>query len=128
LRPTAVTSGMWVPTSNGSRPFELRRVSRPNDCAPCSTHHDTELAVLLHRGEHVARAQQHLHDLLKGLLLECVNVGHVRDDVAPDELASFCLHALAAATTLRSKAAVRRLVAVTLAGLQPEAKALRPGR
>jgi hypothetical protein len=35
------------------------------------------------------------------------------------ELASYCLHALTAAGTLPSKAAVRRLVTVTLAGLHP---------
>jgi AcrR family transcriptional regulator len=81
-------------------------------------HHGTELAALLHRGEHVARAQQHLRDLLRDLLAECVEAGEVRDDVAPGELASYCLHALAAAGSLPSKAAVRRLVAVTLAGLR----------
>ena len=45
--------------------------------------------------------------------------GDVRDDVAPDELASYCLHALAAAGDLPSEDAGRRLVAVTLAGLRP---------
>jgi hypothetical protein len=45
--------------------------------------------------------------------------GDVRDDVAPEELASYCLHAITAATSLSSKAAVRRLVSVILAGLQP---------
>jgi hypothetical protein len=45
--------------------------------------------------------------------------GDVRNDVAPDELAIYCLHALTAAGSLRSKAAVRRLVKVTLAGLRP---------
>src|SRR5260370_6350259 len=84
-------------------------------------HHGTELAVLLHRGEHVARAQQHLSGLVRGLLEECVKTGDVRDDIAPDELASYCLHALSAASSLRSKTAVRRLVAVTLAGLRPPA-------
>jgi hypothetical protein len=44
--------------------------------------------------------------------------GELRDDVAPDELAIYCLHALGAASTLPSKAAVRRLVVVTLAGLR----------
>ncbi len=34
-------------------------------------------------------------------------------------LASYCLHALKAAHGLPSKAAVRRLVAVTLSGLRP---------
>ena len=32
--------------------------------------HGTELATLLHRGEHVARAEQHLRDLLAGLIAE----------------------------------------------------------
>ncbi|MGH2826942.1 MAG: hypothetical protein ACRDKF_08220 [Actinomycetota bacterium] len=45
--------------------------------------------------------------------------GDVRGDVAADELVSYCLHALTAASGLPSKAAVRRLVAVTLAGLHP---------
>jgi AcrR family transcriptional regulator len=84
-------------------------------------HHGTELAALLHRGEHVARAQQQLSDLLRDLLTEAAEAGDVRDDVAPDELASYCLHALAAASSLPSKAAVRRLVTVTLAGLRPRA-------
>jgi AcrR family transcriptional regulator len=82
-------------------------------------HHGTELAALLHRGEHVARAQQQLIDLIRDLLTEVAETGGVRDDVAPDELASYCLHALTAASNLPSKAAVRRLVKVTLAGLRP---------
>jgi len=82
-------------------------------------HHGTELAALLHRGEHVARAQQQLSDMIRDLLTEGAETGDIRDDVAPDELASYCLHALAAASSLPSKAAVRRLVTVTLAGLRP---------
>ena len=82
-------------------------------------HHDSELAELLHRGEHVARAQQQLHDMIRDLLAEAAKSGDVRDDVAPEELASYCLHALAAASSLPSEAAVRRLVTVTLAGLRP---------
>lgn len=82
-------------------------------------HHGTELAALVHRGEHVARAQQQLSTLIRGLLTETAVAGDVRDDVAPDELASYCLHALAAASNLPSKAAVRRLVTVILAGLHP---------
>jgi transcriptional regulator SbtR-like protein len=53
------------------------------------------------------------------LLAEGANVGAIRNDVAPGELASYCLHALTAASSLPSKAAVRRLVEVTLAGLHP---------
>jgi AcrR family transcriptional regulator len=83
-------------------------------------HHGTELAALLHRGEHVARAQQHLGDFVRDLLAEAAAAtGDVRDDVPPDELASYCLQALTAARSLPSKSAVRRLVAVTLAGLRP---------
>jgi AcrR family transcriptional regulator len=84
-------------------------------------HHDTELAGLLHGGKHVARAQQHLRGLIRDLLAEGADSGYVRDDVAPDELARYCLHALTAAAGLPSKAAVRRLVTVTLAGLQRRA-------
>jgi AcrR family transcriptional regulator len=86
-----------------------------------STHqlYDAELAAHLHRGEHVARAQQKLRDMIRDLLTEAAKTGDLRDDVAPDELASYCLHALAAASSLPSKAAVRRLVTVTLAGLRP---------
>jgi AcrR family transcriptional regulator len=80
--------------------------------------HDTELAALLHRGEHLVHAQQHLRDLIAGLLAEGAQTGDIRDDVAPEELASYCLHALTAAGNLPSKAAVHRLVQVTLAGLR----------
>ena len=81
--------------------------------------HSTELAALLHRGEHVARAQRQLRGFIRDLLTDGVATGEVRDDVAPEELASYCLHALTAASTVPSKVAVRRLVAVTLAGLRP---------
>jgi len=79
----------------------------------------TELAALLHRGEHVAQAQQHLTDIIRDLLTEAAETGDVRGDIASEELASYCLHALAAASSLPSKAAVCRLVRVTLAGLRP---------
>jgi AcrR family transcriptional regulator len=82
-------------------------------------HHDTELAALLHRGEHVVRAQQRLRDMFRDLLSEAAQSSNFREDVAPEELASYCIHALAAAGSLPSKAAVHRLVAVTLAGLRP---------
>jgi AcrR family transcriptional regulator len=81
-------------------------------------HPGPEVAALLHRGAHLTRAQQQVHDLIKDLLTEAAASGEVRDDVAPEELASYCLHALTAAGSLPSKAAVRRLVSVTLAGLR----------
>jgi AcrR family transcriptional regulator len=82
-------------------------------------HPGPDLAALLHRGAHFSRAQQHVHDLIKDLLAEAAATGNLRDDVTPDELATYCLHALGAASSLPSKAAVRRLVWVTLAGLRP---------
>ena len=84
--------------------------------------HGTELAALVHRGEHLARAHQHLSDLIRDLLAEAAKTGDIRNDVAPEELASYCLNALTAASSLPSEAAVRRLVTVTLNGLRP------PGR
>jgi AcrR family transcriptional regulator len=81
-------------------------------------HHGTELAALLHGGEHVLRAQEHLREFIRDLLAEGAKAGDLRNDVAPDELAAYCLHALTAAGSLPSKAAVRRLVTVTLAGLR----------
>lgn len=82
-------------------------------------HHDAELAALLHRDEQAVRAEHHLRSLVQELMIEAAEAGLVRTDVAPDELVSYCLHALSAASSLPHKAAVRRLVAVTLAGLRP---------
>lgn len=81
-------------------------------------HDGTELSAPLHRGKHVAGAQQHLREFIRELLVEGADRGELRNDVSPDELASFCLHALTAASSLPTKAAVRRLVMVTLAGLR----------
>ena len=81
--------------------------------------HRSELAAHLHQAGHVTRAQQHLRHLVRDLVTDAAAAGQIRGDVAADELAAFCLHALAAATSLPSKAAVRRLVQVTLAGLRP---------
>ena len=80
--------------------------------------HGTELAGLLHRGHHVAHAQRQVRDLFRDLLCEAAEAGEIRADVSPEELASYCLHALGAAGSLRSRAAVRRLVGVVLAGVQ----------
>ncbi|HET9139073.1 TetR/AcrR family transcriptional regulator [Actinophytocola sp.] len=81
--------------------------------------HGSELAALLHRGEHLAPAQQRLRTMVRQLLTEAAAAGEVRADMAVEELAGYCLHALDAAGGLRSAAAVRRLVALTLAGLRP---------
>ena len=85
-------------------------------------HGTEELAALLHRGEAVAGVQQQLVDVIRDLLVEVAEVGQLRGDVPPEELASYCLHALTAAGGLPSEPAVHRLVAVTMAGLRPEVR------
>ena len=82
-------------------------------------HHGTELAALVHRGAHVDRARRELGALLERLLQQGAQAGDLRGDVAADELARYCLHAVAAADGLRSRAAVDRLIAVVLDGLRP---------
>jgi AcrR family transcriptional regulator len=82
-------------------------------------HRDSELAALLHRDEQVAQAEHHLRDMIRDLVTEAAKAGAVRDDISPAELANYCLHALTASRTLPSRAAIRRLVEITLAGLQP---------
>ena len=82
-------------------------------------HHGADLAVLLHGGDHVLHARSRVQDLLRDLLAEAADAGQLRTDVPPDELATYCVHALTAAGRLPSDAAVRRLVEVTLAGLRP---------
>src|SRR5947199_1956518 len=51
-------------------------------------HHGSELVALLHRGEHVSRAQQQLSDFIRDLLTEGAKAGDFRDDIAPGELAT----------------------------------------
>ncbi len=83
-------------------------------------HQGTELGALLHLGDHVVLAEQQIIDLIRDLLTEVAETGGLlRDDVAPEVLASYCFHALTAASRLPSEAAVRQLVTVTLAGLRP---------
>jgi len=62
-----------------------------------------------------------VRDLVRELLVENAAAGAVREDVTPDELALFCVHALAGARDLPSTAAVSRLVTVTMTGLLPPA-------
>ena len=83
-------------------------------------HHDTELAALMHRTEPVTRAEQHLRHMVRDLLAHAADAGDIRDDIAPEELTAYCLHALTAARGLGSKAALHRLVSLTLAGMRPQ--------
>jgi AcrR family transcriptional regulator len=82
-------------------------------------HRGADLVAFVHQEQRVAKAQAQLARLVRDLLAEGVHSGHVRDDVSADELASYCLHALSGAGALPSKAAVARLVTLTLGGLRP---------
>lgn len=78
-----------------------------------------DLGAALHRGDHVTHAEEHLTGLVTELVTEAAAEGFVRGDVPPAELARYCLAALTAARALSSRAAVRRLIRVTVAGLRP---------
>ena len=82
------------------------------------THANGGKLAALHLAEHVDHARAHLSALIADLVAEAAAAGRVRDDVPPAELAHYCLHALAAAGSMHSKAAAGRLVGVTLTGLQ----------
>jgi AcrR family transcriptional regulator len=80
-------------------------------------HNDAEMATAIHSREHITDAEHQLHHLVQSLVDDASAHGAIRDDVPSAELATYCINALAAAAMLPSKAAVRRLVAVTLTGL-----------
>jgi AcrR family transcriptional regulator len=79
----------------------------------------SELASLLHQGEHAIRAQRHLHEFVTSLIAEAAKRGEVRDDVPPAELATYCLHALTAASSMPNQTALDRLLAITTGALRP---------
>jgi AcrR family transcriptional regulator len=81
--------------------------------------HDAELVKYLHPDHQVADAHGQLHGMIKQLISEAAQDGRLRDDVAPAELAGYCLHALNGAAALTSDAAVDRLVTLILDGLRP---------
>lgn len=81
-------------------------------------HQDVDLAAWLHGDPAVAKAQSRLLAMFGELLEDAAQAGVVRDDVPPQELATYCLHALNAASTLSSRAAVHHLVQVTLDGVR----------
>ena len=81
-------------------------------------HRDTEVGAALHRADHVVRGHRELAGLIREVLAEGAGTGHFRSDIGAEELATYCMHAVGAASHLPSKAAVRRLVKVTLAGVR----------
>lgn len=70
-----------------------------------------------HRIEHLADPERQFHGFIRDLITQAADIGAIGTDVSPDELAAYAFNALAAAGGLKSKAAVERLVAVTITGL-----------
>jgi AcrR family transcriptional regulator len=78
----------------------------------------TDLATVLPRDLHGARALERLASFFEDVIREAASLGSVRTDIAPGELVAYCLHALGAAAQLPSKAAAQRLAVVVLGGLR----------
>lgn len=81
-------------------------------------HHGSRLATMLHGSSHMAHARNHLSSFLASIIAEGVAAAEIRDDVVPHELAVFCLNALGGAADLPSKAAVTRLVQLTMSAVK----------
>jgi AcrR family transcriptional regulator len=79
----------------------------------------SQVAMALHRASHMPVAHQRLHELVTSVVADAGDAGVARTDVPPAELATFCLHALAAAGSLPSPDSRERLLEVTWAGLLP---------
>ena len=78
-----------------------------------------EIAAALHSGPHVGEGRHRVSSVVSALVGEAAADDMVRTDVNAGELAEYCLHAVSAAGGLRSRAAVHRLVMVTMTGLLP---------
>jgi AcrR family transcriptional regulator len=85
-------------------------------CRKRRRHGDDELATVLHRSPQVRESQRHLHDLISGLVADAAEAGAIRQDVPAEELASYCIHALAAAGNA-STTAIDRLLDVVWTGI-----------
>lgn len=78
-------------------------------------HHDSAMAAIKHHDGVRQRQDTFIEDVLR----RAAETGAIRDDMAPGELANYCLHALTAAAESPSKAAVNRLVQLTIDSLRP---------
>jgi AcrR family transcriptional regulator len=85
-------------------------------CRKRRRHGDEELAAVLHRSAKVRKLQRQLLDLISGLVAEAAASGAVRQDVPAEELASYCVHALAAAGN-SSTMAIDRLLKLVWTGI-----------
>lgn len=82
-----------------------------------SRHGTVELSALVHTPDLVSGAEGEIFTLFEGLLTEAIASGDVLVKLSPSEQAVYVIHALGAAESLPSDAAVGRLVRLTLAAL-----------
>lgn len=76
-----------------------------------------DIGAALHATSHALAAEGELTTFLSGLIADAAHEKAVRTDVRPDELALYCLNALAAARATTSGPQLVRLVEVVMAGL-----------
>ena len=65
----------------------------------------------------MVHAEKHLNHLISKLLAGGIEAGVIHNNVPAHELASYCLHALTAASKMPSYTAVHRLVEIVLGAL-----------
>ena len=81
-------------------------------------HHGTEeLVALMHKPAATRHAEEQVHALIQGLIVTAAEAGGVRRDIAPTDLAHYCVHALGAAAKLHDNAGIDRLVDLCLTGM-----------
>ena len=85
-------------------------------CRKRRRHGDDELTAVLHRSTQLRKLQRQLLDLISTLVADAAGAGAVRQDVPAEELASYCVHALAAAGN-SSTTAMDRLLDVVWTGI-----------
>lgn len=106
---------------NGSGPVGARLVAvvraYASICFHRGRHSSTDVSALVHRRPELADAERRLRRVFAELLDEAAREGVVRTNVACDELAEYCLHALPAARRAADLDQVNRLVRLVLDGL-----------
>jgi len=80
-------------------------------------HRDHELASLLHAVPQINHSHDALGILIEGLIAAAIEEGTVRNDTPARELSAYTIASIGAVQQLSSKAAVNRLVSVTIDGL-----------
>ena len=81
-------------------------------------HHGSQIAAAVHEGDHMHAPRAALTNFVTALIKDAAEVGTVRSDVSPRELAIYAISAVQGAQELPNGAAVRRLVGTITAGLE----------